>query len=348
MTNKRLAHVLVGVASLVTALVLLVGVPLLLVSSVGWPLPTSIPSLGTLEQAARSGIGDQVVVNALAVIAWLAWATCTLAFAVETATIARGHHATSLPVLPASGSPWRVCHRNPHARLDRRARGCPRRTDDRPGCAIHGGDRPAGTYPGPRSSTRPVGRRWERTQSRGRPPLVLGSRPSPSRGTTASGPSWNNSWRRTPLEGDPRPECRARDPRRLHHHCERRHPAGAVLLPLPPPLERSTPNAATPPQTQPFDALSEPSTVTVEPGDNLWTISDTDSASTSAASPTTPKSPRTGVMSSTRSRTASSSPATPTSSTRARPSPSRPPVTLRPHRRPAKLLHRPRRRNRPP
>ena len=74
MTNERPVHVLVGVASLVTALTLLVGVPLLLLVSVGWPLPTSIASLRAIEQAARSGVDDQVVVNTLAVVAWIAWA----------------------------------------------------------------------------------------------------------------------------------------------------------------------------------------------------------------------------------------------------------------------------------
>jgi len=89
-----------GVASLLATLALLVGVPLLLVMWVGWPLPTSIPSLDALEQAARSGISDQVVVNTLAVIAWIAWVQLTLALIVEAVAVARGGPAIHLPVLP--------------------------------------------------------------------------------------------------------------------------------------------------------------------------------------------------------------------------------------------------------
>ena len=141
MTNKRPVQLLVGVASLVTALTLLVGVPLLLVASVGWPLPTSIPSLGAIEQAARSGVDDQVVVNTLAVVAWIAWAQLALAFVVETVTVIRGRPAPHAPFLPGfridRGAPR---HRNPHARLDRPAsprlrctRHLPGRADDRSG-----------------------------------------------------------------------------------------------------------------------------------------------------------------------------------------------------------------------
>jgi nucleoid-associated protein YgaU/DNA-binding SARP family transcriptional activator len=89
-----------GVASLLATLALLVGVPFLLVTWVGWPLPTSIPSLDALEQASRSGISDQVVVNTLAVIAWIAWVQLTLALIVEAAAVARGGPAIHLPVLP--------------------------------------------------------------------------------------------------------------------------------------------------------------------------------------------------------------------------------------------------------
>lgn len=100
MTGGRPVRAVRGVASLLATLALLVGVPLLLVMRVGWPLPTSIPSLDALEQAARSGISDQVVVNTLAVIAWIAWAQLTLALIVESVAVARGGPAIHLPVLP--------------------------------------------------------------------------------------------------------------------------------------------------------------------------------------------------------------------------------------------------------
>ena len=99
--NNRRSQLLRGVLSLVATLALIVGVPLLLAALVGWPLPTSIPTLDALEQAARSGISDQVVVNTLAVIAWIAWAQLTLALVSEAVGVARGRQAIHLPVLPA-------------------------------------------------------------------------------------------------------------------------------------------------------------------------------------------------------------------------------------------------------
>lgn len=100
MTERRSTRVVHGVASLLATLALFVGVPLLLVVSVGWPLPTSLPSVEALEGAARSGISDRVVVSILALIAWVAWAQLALALAVEVIAVARGHHAIHLPVLP--------------------------------------------------------------------------------------------------------------------------------------------------------------------------------------------------------------------------------------------------------
>jgi DNA-binding SARP family transcriptional activator/LysM repeat protein len=85
---------------LVATLALLAGVPLLLASMAGWPLPTTLPDIDTLENAARSGISDQVVVNTLAVIAWIAWAQLALALVVEAIAVARGRQAIHLPVLP--------------------------------------------------------------------------------------------------------------------------------------------------------------------------------------------------------------------------------------------------------
>ena len=69
MNDRRSLLLLRGVISLVATLALIVGVPLLLATLVGWPLPTRIPTLDSFEQAAQSGISDQVLVNTLAVIA---------------------------------------------------------------------------------------------------------------------------------------------------------------------------------------------------------------------------------------------------------------------------------------
>lgn len=100
MTSRRSVQLLRGVASLITTLALLVGVPLLLATLVGWPLPRSLPSVDSLEEAARSGINDQVVVKTLAVVAWITWAQLALSLLVESLAVARGRQAIRLPVLP--------------------------------------------------------------------------------------------------------------------------------------------------------------------------------------------------------------------------------------------------------
>lgn len=100
MTTRRSTRVLRSLGSLVATSAVLVSVPFLLATWVGWPLPTRIPSLDGVEQAARTGLSDQVVVNTLAVIAWIAWAQIALAIVAETVAVVRGRQATRLPVLP--------------------------------------------------------------------------------------------------------------------------------------------------------------------------------------------------------------------------------------------------------
>lgn len=100
MTARRSRRLLRGITSLAVTLLLLVGVPVLLATLVGSPLPTTLPSIDSLENAARTGISDQVVVNTLAVIAWLAWAQLALALMVEILAVARGRQPIRLPVFP--------------------------------------------------------------------------------------------------------------------------------------------------------------------------------------------------------------------------------------------------------
>ena len=89
-----------GLGSLVVFLVVLIVPPIALAAAVGWPLPTSIPDLGAIDLAARSGISDEVIVNTLALIAWLAWGQIALSLLVEIVAVVRGRPALHLPVLP--------------------------------------------------------------------------------------------------------------------------------------------------------------------------------------------------------------------------------------------------------
>lgn len=101
MSIRRSLLMLRGLTSLLATLALFVGVPLLLVVSVGWPLPTALPSTDALEAAARSGVDDQVIIKILAIIAWIAWAQLALSLVAEAVALVRGRQAIRLPVLPA-------------------------------------------------------------------------------------------------------------------------------------------------------------------------------------------------------------------------------------------------------
>lgn len=98
--TRRTSAVLRGLASLAGTLLLLVGVPVGLATLVGWPLPTSMPDSAALSQALNRGITDEFIVNALAVVAWLAWAQLALAVLVEAVAAVRGRPPRELPLAP--------------------------------------------------------------------------------------------------------------------------------------------------------------------------------------------------------------------------------------------------------
>lgn len=87
--------------AVLATLALVVGVPVGLVTLVGWPLPRSLPSPAEVSDAfARQGVPTEVLVNALAVIVWFAWVQIVWAFAVEAVAVARGRAAQRAAVLP--------------------------------------------------------------------------------------------------------------------------------------------------------------------------------------------------------------------------------------------------------
>lgn len=88
-----------GVAALAVLAAVLAGPPAALVRFVGWPLPTSLPGFEALAASGRGGIDDAVVVNTLAVLAWLVWAQIALAVVVEAAGVVNGRSARRAPVL---------------------------------------------------------------------------------------------------------------------------------------------------------------------------------------------------------------------------------------------------------
>lgn len=100
MTRQRTASIARGLASLVLLGLLLIGPPLALAALVGWPLPTEIPDVASLEQAIRSGVNDDIIVKALALVGWLAWAQIAASIAMEVVAVLRGRPSIQLPVLP--------------------------------------------------------------------------------------------------------------------------------------------------------------------------------------------------------------------------------------------------------
>ncbi|HWL44491.1 MAG TPA: LysM peptidoglycan-binding domain-containing protein [Ilumatobacter sp.] len=98
--TRRLAEFAAGLVSLAALATLTVLPPVLLARHVGWPLPTVIPSLAEMEQSVRTGIDPQVIIKALALVAWVAWAQIAGAVLVETVALLRRRSAPNLRFLP--------------------------------------------------------------------------------------------------------------------------------------------------------------------------------------------------------------------------------------------------------
>ena len=78
---------------------MVVGIPWALWHFVGWPLPHHVPTAAQVGRALnRQGIPDQALVDALAVVVWITWATLVASIAVEIPAALSGRHAPRLPV----------------------------------------------------------------------------------------------------------------------------------------------------------------------------------------------------------------------------------------------------------
>lgn len=88
-----------GLVALVVLTGLVVGVPWALWHFVGWPLPHHVPSAAQVGRALnRQGIPAQTLVDALAVVVWLTWATLVVSLVVEIPAALSGRHAPRLPI----------------------------------------------------------------------------------------------------------------------------------------------------------------------------------------------------------------------------------------------------------
>jgi DNA-binding SARP family transcriptional activator len=97
-----------GVCALAVLAALVGGIPAALWHFVGWPLPHRLPSAARIGRALdHQGIPAQALVDALAVVVWLAWASLVASVAVEIPAAIAGRRARRLPVAgvlqPAAG-----------------------------------------------------------------------------------------------------------------------------------------------------------------------------------------------------------------------------------------------------
>ena len=97
--TQRLRHVATGLAALAALAGLLGAIPWALWHFVGWPLPHHVPSAAEVGRAlGHRGIPAQALVDALAVVVWLAWASLAASVAAELAAGLGGHRSRRLPV----------------------------------------------------------------------------------------------------------------------------------------------------------------------------------------------------------------------------------------------------------
>jgi hypothetical protein len=98
---RRTADLVRGLMALALIAGLIAGVPALLVAIVGWPLPTTRPSLDLAQRHIIDGdIPDTFIMKTLAVIVWTAWAQTVYALTVETVALIRGRIPPRAMVLP--------------------------------------------------------------------------------------------------------------------------------------------------------------------------------------------------------------------------------------------------------
>ncbi len=96
---SRAVRVAKGAAALVALAGLLAGIPFALWHFVGWPLPHHVPTAIQVGRALdRQAIPAQALVDALAVVVWLAWASLLVSVALEIPAALRGRAARRLPV----------------------------------------------------------------------------------------------------------------------------------------------------------------------------------------------------------------------------------------------------------
>ncbi len=98
---RRVTDIIKGLVALAFTIGLVAGVPYLLVTYVGWPLPTEIPTWEVIERTVtQTGIDQVIIIKTLAVVVWVTWSQLVWALAVETIAAIRGRVARRTTTLP--------------------------------------------------------------------------------------------------------------------------------------------------------------------------------------------------------------------------------------------------------
>lgn len=97
----RITDLLRGVFAFIATLGLLAGLPAALATAVGWPLPTTAPSVELIRLHLADGdLPDEFVVKLLALAVWILWAQLAVGVLVEARAAVAGRASRRAPLLP--------------------------------------------------------------------------------------------------------------------------------------------------------------------------------------------------------------------------------------------------------
>ena len=100
--QRHTVQVVKGIGALAILVALLIGVPLTLAVTVGWPLPHHVPPLAGLRTSgATLGVPEQTLIDVLAWAAWLAWLNIVLSVLGDLVAQIRGRPFRTIPILGA-------------------------------------------------------------------------------------------------------------------------------------------------------------------------------------------------------------------------------------------------------
>src|SRR3546814_19098300 len=100
-TRHRARDLARRTAAAVLLLALVIGVPFLLVTAIGWPLWESVPDLSRAGDLLDRGLPDRAFLNVVACLAWFVWAQFPLSVLVASIATIRGRATPPVPRVPS-------------------------------------------------------------------------------------------------------------------------------------------------------------------------------------------------------------------------------------------------------